>query len=62
MSFKNQELLDLYLRDKDYAYAEDKPGICFAFRIIKKSDLRYELRLMYNDQSEADPAGSGVPK
>jgi len=37
------------VRDKEYGYKDSKPGLCFAFEIVKKSDFRYELRLSYND-------------
>lgn len=50
------------MRDPGYTYEEDKPGLCFGFHILKHSDSRYEVSLMFNDQMKADPYGSGIPR
>ena len=38
MEFEHRDLLDLYLEHPDYAIDEVRPGLCFAFEIIKFSD------------------------
>ena len=50
------------MRDPQYTYDSEKPGLCFAFHIQKHSDSRYELELMFNDQMEADSYGAGIPR
>ena len=50
VEFEKAEIMDLYLEHPDYAIAENRPGLCFAFEIIKYSDMRYELHLHFNDQ------------
>jgi hypothetical protein len=38
-----------YVRDKDYTYDIEKPGLCFCFEILKNSDTRFDVTLMFND-------------
>ena len=62
LKFRRQVELDAYVRHPDYTYDEARPGLCFAFHIMKHSDSRYEVSLMFNDQMEADPYGAGIPR
>jgi hypothetical protein len=43
-----QEIWD-YVRDPQYTYDDNKPGICFGFDIKKFSDSRFAVELLYND-------------
>ena len=49
VKFDNAELLNFYVEHPDYGISDNRPGMCFAFEIIKMSDTRYELHLHYND-------------
>ena len=62
VKFDNAELLNYYLEHPDYGIADNRPAICFGFEIIKSSDTRYELHLHYNDQTDNDVDGSGIPR
>ena len=55
--------MELYLKHPDYALKDNRPGLCFAFEIVKYSDMRYELHLHFNDQIQEDPsARAGIPR
>lgn len=62
LEFEHRDLLELYLEHPDYAIDPERPGLCFAFEILKYSDQRYELHLYFNDQILKDQDGSGVPR
>jgi len=54
MGFDDYEEMQAYLRHKRYNRDPDRPGMCFGFEIIKKSEKKFEVSLMFNDQSEID--------
>lgn len=60
--FQNAELLHYYVQHPNYGIAENRPLICFGFEIVKRSDSRYELHMHYNDQSQTDEDGAGIPR
>lgn len=38
VEFESREFLDFYLEHPDYSISEKRPGLCFAFEIVKYSD------------------------
>ena len=60
--FEHRDLLDFYIEHPNYGLEEERPGLCFAFEIVKYSDQRYELHLFFNDQIIKDRDGSGIPR
>jgi hypothetical protein len=62
VKFNTLKEVEDYVTHKEYTYDVNRPGLCYAFWIQKKSDTRFEVSLMFSDQFTDDFAGSGVPR
>jgi hypothetical protein len=49
VKFNTLKEVDDYVTHKEYTYDVNRPGLCFAFWIQKKSDTRFEVSLMFSD-------------